>query len=137
MVAERILPFKIYNYLFFYDRGLHSVWDLCVRVLIQEETIYNLFRKNIILNKDIFIPTFINFYLSGNVNMFVCPNEHDSFDTFFGCYSEGIIENHYFLFKRYLEILMGFFKIPFDKKYFLFFPGFLFKINLKQQIKLT
>ena len=74
MVAERILPFKIYNYLFFYDRGLHSVWDLCVRVLIQEETIYNLFRKNIILNKDIFIPTFINFYLSGNVNMFVCPN---------------------------------------------------------------
>ena len=74
MVAERILLFKIYNHLFFCGRGLRSVCDLCVRVLIQEKTIYYLFRKKIILNKDIFIPTFIDFYLPGNINMLVRQN---------------------------------------------------------------
>ena len=74
MVAERILLFKINNHLFFCGRGLRSVCDLCVRVLIQEKTIYYLFRKKIILNKDIFIPTFIDFYLPGNINMLVRQN---------------------------------------------------------------
>ena len=111
MVVERILSFKIYNHLFFCDRGLRYVCDLCVRVLIQEETIYYLFRKNIILNKDIFIPTFINFYLSGNINMFVCQNQRDSFDTFLGHYSKGIIENHYFFYlKGTWKYRWGFFK---------------------------
>ena len=105
-ILERILPFKIYNHLFFCDRGLRSVYDLCVRVLIQEKTIYYLFRKKIILNKDIFSPTFIDIYLPGNINMFGCQNRRDSFDTFLGRCSKGITENHYFLFKRYFEILL-------------------------------
>ena len=129
-ILERILPFKIYNHLFFCDRGLRSVCDLCVRVLIQEKTIYYLFRKKIILNKDIFSPTFIDIYLPGNINMFGCQNRRGSFDTFLGRYSKGIIENHYFLFKRYFEILLRVFFNSIRQK-------FLFKTNLNEQMKLT
>ena len=70
---------KFITIYFFCDRGLRSVCDLCVRVLIQEKIIYYLFQKKIILNKDIFIPTFIDFYLPGNINMFVCQDRCDSF----------------------------------------------------------
>lgn len=92
---------------YFCNRGWRFVCDLCVKVVIQEKYFYNLFWRKLFLNKDIILPRFSDVYLPDKISMLVCQKRCDSFDTFYGHYSQEIAENPYFLFKRYLEVLFG------------------------------
>ena len=135
IVFQRIIPFWIYNHLFFLDRGLSSVCDLRVKVVIQEKTVYNLFGRKMSLTKEIFSPRFYEVYLTDMMSMFVCQRRFESSDTFYGHYTQEVVESPYFLFKIYLEVLFRVFLVLSDKKYILFFLGFLCETNLERQRK--
>lgn len=107
-VKKRFSADVIERILFFCERGTISTCNLCVSAVIWDKNVYHLLRSKLFVHKNIFQVGFSDTFLADRISLFVCQRrstDPDLFDAFYAFYTQEIIENSWFLLRRYLEIL--------------------------------
>ena len=108
-IAFYVLPFCVYNHLFFCKRKMIASYNycyLCTKIILEDRAVFNAVCDRLIFDCGLFEDIFTDLFLLDLFYLQVHQCWHDiSFDRFYGSFYRNLLLARFFCLKKYVEVV--------------------------------